>query len=367
MDQERHTAPPLEGITGRRTVDIELSDSCELDCVGCFTERGHQVKRDMERLGIPTNLLTLKDITTIAQHAKRLGYESVYTCGNGEPTIDRKRFWRFVDIVNNEGLTPGLVTHGLWATTQDAQRLLENNVTVLSKLWSLEESVSRALMRDHLNRPYRTLHGAQLPEGIANIVETYTQKTVIEKYGHKLGLNTIIHAKTAPGVLDILAWDRKNKVIPYMEFIFASGSALSEPELWFDGKGGATLYEEPFTERNERARIFNEIIEKDRELGFTYPVPENPSGKVGQDCFDNSRSLIINAYGYVVSCPAMADVVRDEQGRALHATTDLERILKGDYKCGETCSIGGYTCIADRYNREQHPVLISITPTRREP
>jgi hypothetical protein len=199
-----------------------------------------------------------------------------------------------------------------------------------------------------------------VPVGVKHLITIYTDPQGIAKNGYKLALNTVVHAKTRDILLEILEWDRRNRIIPYFEFIFSSGRARQNPELWLDGQAGETLYREPYTEIKERKRIAEQVVAKDQELGFFYDQPDVPTGKVGQDTFINTDTLIINPYGYAVSCPAIASFMRDEDGELLDARCSFDKIPPEYDKCG-SCTSGNYSCAADLFDREVRnpsPIII---------
>ena len=97
---------------------------------------------------------------------------------------------------------------------------------------------------------------------------TDDDKKSFKKVGIQIGKEQISGRVKIPknyqAILNMLEWDRKHYILPFMEFIFASGYARNIPELWLDGKSGETLYKEPYTERIMRKKISEEVIMKDR-------------------------------------------------------------------------------------------------------
>lgn len=349
-----NNTPNLSGFYNKKVIDIEISDSCDLSCLFCYTSRGSQSRKDMEKLGLNPEIMSISDIETVIAKAKELNFDTVISGGHGEPTIDKERFWRFIEIIKKYGMTPGVVTHGLWITKEDAQKLLENDVTVITKLWSLKENINRALLNDKSeSHGYTTFHNAQIPVGLANLISAYLTDEVIEKKGHKIAINTVINRMNQGEVISILEWYRKLNILPYFEFLFTSGEASNTGSLWLDGQCGKTIWEAPFTEREMRRQIFTSIVSKDNKMGYNYPITNNPTGKVGQNVFDNSSTITINPYGYSVRCPAMAKIISNENGKPLHAINNLEEIVQSGFgKCADPCNIGEFSCLADKVNRQ---------------
>lgn len=344
--------PLFYALYGKKVIEIELIDKCDIHCVGCFTDRGRQSKRDMQQAGLgDPQLLTMGEIDKILAQAKQAGFQSVLSSGHGEPTFDRQRFWDFIEIINKYQMTPVIASHCYWVTENDAVKLFDHNVSMVSKLWSLCKEKTQQMIRDPQQRAFTTHDGAEITVGLKNLIDIYTDEENIALKGYKLALNTVVHAETKDELLNILEWERQNRIVPYFEFIFSSGQARQDPTLWLDGQAGETLYHEPYTERKERARIVEQVVAKDRELGFYYHQPEVPTGKVGQDTFDNADTLIINCYGYAVSCPAIANFMRDEEGEMLDARYSFDKIVPLYDKCG-SCTTGNYSCDADLFDRE---------------
>ena len=355
----KNDLPLFDGLYGKKVIEIELTDKCDIHCVGCFTDRGTQSKRDMQAAGIPhPQLLTMDEIDSILAQAKQAGFHSVLSSGHGEPAFDRARFWDFIDIINMYEMTPVIASHCYWVTAEDASRLFESNVSMVSKVWSLTKEKTQELIYDPQNRPFAAHDGAEIPVGLKNLVDIYTDEINIASKGYKLALNTVVHAGTRDELISILEWERRNRIIPYFEFIFSSGLAREDPALWLDGQAGITLYQEPFTERNERAEIVEQVVSRDRELGFFYDQPAVPTGKVGQDTFVNTDTLIINPYGFAVSCPAIANFMCGEDGEMLDARYTFDKIVPLYDKCG-ACTTGNYSCDADLFDRNvRNPVII---------
>lgn len=351
--------PTLDGLFGKKVIEIELSDKCDLYCTGCFTDRGQQSKKDMLAAGLEDpQLLTMDEIEKILWEAKQAGFQSVLSSGHGEPSFDRSRFWDFIEIINRYEMTPVIASHCYWVTEEDAQRLYDLNVTMVSKMWSLTKNKTQHLIHDPQNRPFTTHDGAEIPVGVKHLILIYTDPEGIAQNGYKFALNTVVHAETRDELLDILEWDRRNRIIPYFEFIFSSGQARQDPALWLDGQAGETLYHEPYTEIKERERIVEQVLTKDQELGFFYDQPAVPTGKVGQDTFINTDTMIINPYGYAVSCPAIANFMRGADGEMLDARYVLDKIVNLYNKCG-SCTSGNYSCAADQFDREvRNPIII---------
>jgi MoaA/NifB/PqqE/SkfB family radical SAM enzyme len=356
MEQE---LPLFDGLYRKKVIEIELSDKCDLYCVGCFTDRGSQSKRDVQNAGISDpQLLTMDEIDRILRQAKQAGFQSVLSSGHGEPTFDRQRFWDFIEIINKYEMIPVIASHCYWVSEEDAARLFEENVSMVSKVWSLSKEKSQQLIHDPQDRPFAVHDGAEIPVGIKNVIMVYTDEKNITRKGYKLLLNTVVHGKTKDELIEILEWDRRNRIIPYFEFIFSSGRARHDPSIWLDGEAGETLYKEPYTEIKERERIVEQVVAKDRELGFFYDQPAVPTGKVGQDSFDNTDTLIINPYGYAVSCPAIANFMRGEDREILDARYSFDKIIPLYDKCG-SCTSGNYSCDADLFDREvRNPVIV---------
>lgn len=351
--------PLFDGLYGKRVIEIELIDKCDIFCVGCFTDRGRQSKKDMQQAGLShPQLLTMDEIDKILGQAKQAGFQSVLSSGHGEPTFDRQRFWDFIDIILKYEMTPVIASHCYWVSEEDAAKLFEHNVSMVSKVWSLSKEKTQELIRDPQARPFAEHDDAEISIGLKNLINVYTDKQNISRKGFKLALNTVVHAGTKDELLSILEWERRNRIIPYFEFIFSSGQARQDSSLWLDGQAGETLYHEPYTERKERARIVEQVVAKDRELGFFYDQPAVPTGKVGQDTFVNTDTLIINPYGYAVSCPAIANFMRDGDGQMLDARHSFDKIVPLYNKCG-ACTTGNFSCDADLFDREvRNPIIV---------
>ena len=371
VTQEQFSAPILQGFFKKKVIGIELTDECDLNCICCFTDRGRKSKADMIDLGLEPVLLSIDELDKLIKDAKEAGYESVLCPGQGEPTINRKRFWKFIDIINKYNMTPIIITNGYWVTFDDAQRLFDSNVTILAKLWTLDQDKNQKMVRDSLNRNYIEYSNIQIPEGLGNLLKIYTSDDAINKKGYKLALNCVINKLNKDEILDIIEWVRNQRAIPYFEFIFSSGNAERDPEFWLDGQGGSSMFDENWevipgnVEMTEREKIWNAIIEKDKELGFTYKVYPKMRNKAGQHIFDSllekevkPRRILINPYGYCVGCVAFDHVLKDHKGKVLNVRTDFSEIVEIKNNVipmpEGVCTIGLYTCVADQQHRKKN-------------
>lgn len=246
---------------------IELSARCDHNlCLYCDSLVGKPNRSE----------LSLSELKKVVGSGKKIGVEYLYICGLGEPSDDAK-FYELIEYLNEMDITTSVFTNGIGYNKENVQMLLSNNVNLIIKLDSLDETIFDQLLGKEgaAKCIYRTLN-LLLREG-------YSKKR--ENCLTNLAASIVPTRKNIKSIPEVVEYCNDNN-------IFASIG-----ELEFSGKAKAIFHDLVPSDKQ-----LTELKKKvDKILGYNYEKPVCPSTIV---------SLHINSVGeYVVdrntalSCP----------------------------------------------------------------
>ncbi len=128
---------------------IMLTGKCDADCKICCTDR--QFKGNEE--------LKLDEISLIFEQVKKLGSETIYIPGEGEPLLD-KNVWEVLELARQMKFNIIMFTNGIILSNDDlakkqwgmsSEDIVKNLATypvyIYHKLWSTDENLLSELMR----------------------------------------------------------------------------------------------------------------------------------------------------------------------------------------------------------------------------
>ena len=146
-------------LSGPEFLEIELTNQCNLDCVGCWCHSpllgDERMSKETRRRKMPTEAAL-----RLIDHAAELGVEHIQISGAGEPTL-HPDFDRIVRRIKERGLRTTLVTNFTLVDEGMADRLIELQVDdVTASIWAGTPS------------DYVAVHPAQKPERFNHIVRT---------------------------------------------------------------------------------------------------------------------------------------------------------------------------------------------------
>src|SRR3972149_3440722 len=117
------------------SIRVETSLRCNLRCRYCCNRSGMPLK----------NEISYEKIVSLIDEAKKLGAKSVIVIGGGEPTIYPK-FKKLIQYIANKNLVPVIFTNTQTMTVELAKFLFKHNVSVITKIDSLDEKIQDELV-----------------------------------------------------------------------------------------------------------------------------------------------------------------------------------------------------------------------------
>jgi hypothetical protein len=201
-----------------------LTGECNASCEVCYTAR--RVRPDA---------LKWDEIKNIIDQCLKLGSQTVYVAGEGEPTLDDS-FFKLVEHVAKVGTRLLVFSNGTLFCNDDLaqrkwgmsgremiQRLADAPVWVYHKFWSTEPEKNRVMMGlprlDIL--PYTRWQGTNgltmdIPVGLQRMLESFPRE--------RLGVETIAERRNAREVVDkIIPFVLETGVKSYIEPVIHSG------------------------------------------------------------------------------------------------------------------------------------------------
>lgn len=218
---------------------IMLTGKCNADCEVCYTaQKEHK------------NSLTWPEMKEIIDQCLKLGSQTVYVAGEGEPTLD-PAFFQLVDYVKKVGTRLLLFTNGILFSNDTAaykqwgmsgeeivKRLADAPVWIYHKYWSTDPVKNAEMMGlDSVDTlPYATWSENSsdkifMPLGLRRMLEYFPRDRV--------GVQVIAERRNAHELLDtILPFIHTSGVKSYIEPVIHSGRNFSShkydpsPELY---------------------------------------------------------------------------------------------------------------------------------------
>lgn len=113
-----------------RFLYLEVTHRCNLRCIACYTGAGVE----------KNNALTLDEQKSVVRQAREMGARSVSLSGSGEPLL-YKHLFELIDYIRQLGMAVIIFTNGTLIDDKTAAALVERQVLVFFKLYSLEPDV----------------------------------------------------------------------------------------------------------------------------------------------------------------------------------------------------------------------------------
>lgn len=122
-------------FVGPSTVQVDLTDACNQNCVVCWLHAPALSERNKDRIKAEASL-PWEMFLTLLDDLKAMGTQEIYFAGGGEPLV-YKRVWQALEETVRRGFTASLHTNFSLVGEDDVQRLLDigvHHVTV--SLWA---------------------------------------------------------------------------------------------------------------------------------------------------------------------------------------------------------------------------------------
>ncbi len=239
----------LDPATPLQRISLELSRQCNLRCPFCYAQASAEA-----RVG-----LTDDEVRAIIDEAVSLGACLISVVGGGE-TLLRQSILQdgvsCIDYANERGCYCVIYTNGTLVDRPAACWLAKRDVTVVSKLLSLRDSVQDQLVGVAGASP-------KIRRGIDALIEA----GLAEDRPSRLALECVICRQNYDEMPDIWRWMRARGIIPEVEIPTLHGRATEhEQELFFDEVEAPEKYRQ----------LFEELLAIDRaEFGYDW-IPHPP-------------------------------------------------------------------------------------------
>ena len=226
------------------------------------------------------NEISYEKIVSLIDEAKKLGAKSVIVIGGGEPTIYPK-FKKLIQYIANKNLVPVIFTNTQTMTVELAKFLFKHNVSVITKIDSLDEKIQDELVGSS---------GAlkRIMRGIYNLQKVgYAEKAMKGKL--KLGASCVVNKKNINQVEKIWRFCRERNIFPNIEMMVPNGRGKDDQNL--------------ILSREEWRVLKTSLLKIDeKEYGYTW-LPYTPLISAG--CFQVMYNLYITVRGVVRPCSSI--------------------------------------------------------------
>lgn len=221
-----------------RFLYLEVTHRCNLRCISCYTGAGSE----------KPDTLTLEERKSVVRQAKAMGVQSVSLSGSGEPLL-YPDLRELIAYIRSLGMSVVLFTNGTLLTPELARFLLERQVVVYVKLYSLEPQVVDALVGrrsayrwvEYVCPDNEDSRPVRIPEGFKNLLDAW------ELLGRPdlVRAEALIARLNRPSLPEVARFCRRLGIGFYLETPVFTGRALEHlEELAMDQPGYRTLFAE---------------------------------------------------------------------------------------------------------------------------
>lgn len=244
------------------SMEIEFNQSCNLRCIYCYA-LDNAVDRDE---------LTVDEFKDVIGQARDMGARKIIILG-GEPLL-YPHLMEMITFIRGLEMEIELFTNGTKVSREMAQALYDNDVRVVLKMNTFDESLQD------------TLSGRK---GSYQLIQEALQNLKAVGYpseSHPLGVSSIICQQNIEELPRMWEWLRDQNILPYFEMMTPQGGARKHNMLEIDTR--------------QVEEFFKQIAEIDRRKYGNHWDPKPPL--VGGECLRHQFSCAVNSEGYVQSC-----------------------------------------------------------------
>lgn len=260
-------------VAGRLlSVSLLLSNACNLKCLYCYRDAGTHSDCGF----------SLRQWEEVLRQAQELGARSVWIPGSGEPLLDpvfcEGHSFPLLKLCNSLGLRVTFFTNGTALTARLADALKDHDVSVVTKLNSLDPTIQDFLAGvpgayGAIRRGLDLLLSAGFTEGPVS----------------RLGIDTVVVSQNYQEIPAIYRFCRDHNIIPYITANLHGGRACTHSCL--------------DVSQDDLRQLFEELLAIDRqEYGFDwFPAPPIAGGQCKKLFYD----IVVDATGDVLICPGI--------------------------------------------------------------
>lgn len=244
------------------SMELEFNQSCNFRCIYCYASE-HPNRR---------NELSKEEFLDVITQAKDLGARKMIILG-GEPML-YPHIMEMIRFIHKAGMEIEMFTNGTNLTLATAQALYDNNVRVILKMNTFDESLQDTLSG-------RKGAYAQIQEAFKNLkCVGYPSKD------RPMGVSTIICQQNIEELPSLWTWLRDQNIMPYFEMMTPQGGAREHNMLEVESR--------------KLEDLFRQISEIDASKYGHHWDPKPPL--VGGECLRHQFSCAVNSEGFVQPC-----------------------------------------------------------------
>lgn len=274
--------------------EFNVGPACNLDCSFCYTGSNSNPK---------TNRASLEEIDTFLSQVSEAGAKTVRIVGVGEPFLDKRIFdgqnFPFFELAEKHGITTVVYTNGTKITRDLARRLIDRDVSLVTKLYSFNPIVFEEMTGNKgyfsQDKQIRLVGDKFIPRNLAELMDLGFNK------GNptRLGINNVITSQNITELEDMYLFARFNNI-----------SIRFSASL----EGLRSLDEKSVTDLDKLLERYNKLAEwEERFSSYSW----QPYGEiVGGQCSRLGFNITLDGINYKICAGSKSDLV-DEKGNPL--------------------------------------------------
>lgn len=312
---------------------IDLSNVCNLSCVGCFTKRIDGKWNNKSKKRLP-NEISYETQIRLLEEAADLGVKTVDIVGAGEPILD-PNFSEIIDKISRLGMYAVVFTHGVNKALDEAKNFRDRNISFFVKLWSRNPELQKGYVSGSIpnysrrrDEALERLIGAGLSKGAEISIDGIKYKTT------RLGADVLVMRSNYEEIPELLKFCRQNNIMPIIKTFIPEGPTrfdqaqnlkVYSPEHLAQLRKDEVTPEE-FNALRKRLVILDETEFNIPEMKTFYPQSVK--------CTQSMASLYVTITGEIKSCVGTHFSYGNyEPGKGMLKKALQERIEKVGFGC----------------------------------
>ena len=259
------------------SMEIEFSRRCNFHCPYCYVPTAAELNNELSR----------QEIKGVIRQAKELGARKIIILG-GEPSI-YPHLVEMIGFIRQEGLAVEMFTNGSGVSQELARFLAAEEVRVILKCNSLDETLQD------------TLAGRKGAYGIIRTALEHLKAAGYPSPDAFLALSTVICRQNIAELPRMWQWLRDQEIEAYFEVMTPQENALQN--TWLE------------VSPVELKTLFTTLSGIDRDLYGRLWAPQPPL--VGNKCMRHQVSCVVTSTGNVMPCVGVTINIGNVRERTL--------------------------------------------------